>query len=114
GARIATSANYATAAGGNITVIAGRDIQLNGIAQAPSIRTTGDVTLQATKTGGTISEDAGSSILARGLTATSDGSISLAGANAVSSFTATSTAGDISLSNTGALAVSPISAWGNA
>jgi hypothetical protein len=44
GARIGTSSNFATPAGGNITVNAGNSIQLNGTAQPTAIRTSDNVT----------------------------------------------------------------------
>jgi len=100
GARIGTSFLAPSAATGNISITAGRSIQLHGFdpTLAPAgIRTASDVALVA---GTTILETGSGMILANRLTTTSTGDTSLTGPNQVSSFTASSETGNVSLRNT--------------
>ena len=80
-------------AGGDISIVAGGNIALNANgATASAIRTLGNVTLQATSAGKSISEDAGSLIQANTLTATVNSGVTLNGNNLVTSLNATNTA----------------------
>jgi len=100
GARIGANPS-ASAAGGDISISAAGDIQLNGTTQVTRIRTPlGNVTLQA---GTTISEGPNGRIEASALTTTSIGSTSLTGPNQVALFDALSVAGDVALNNTSPL-----------
>jgi hypothetical protein len=113
GVRIGTSLLAPSAGTGNISITAGRSIQLHGVdpVLAPAgIRTASDVALAA---GTTILETGSGTILANRLTTTSSGDTSLTGPNAVSSFNGTS-GGGLSLTNTGALTVTGLFAGGNA
>ena len=113
GARIGTSLLAPSAGTGNISITAGRSIQLHGfdpILAPAGIRTASDVALVA---GTTILETGSGMILANRLTTTSSGDTSLTGPNAVSSFNGSS-GGDLSLTNTGALTVTGLFAGGNA
>src|SRR5262245_2761102 len=67
-------------AGGNISIEAGGNIELNGTARSAAIRTLNNVTLEAAS----ISEAGNGFILATTLTTTSTGNTSLNGPNAVS------------------------------
>jgi len=90
-------------AGGDISITSGGNITLgNNSSVGTAIRTTGNVTLNASPAGGAISEDAASVIEAGSLTTSSDTGTVLNGANLItSSFGATnSTSGNIGLINT--------------
>ena len=99
-ARVGSSTTV-PAAGGDISISAGENIQLSSLAQSARIRTLGNVTLNA---GGTINEAPNSFIEAGGLTTISSAGTSLAGPNQVTSFNAANTTtGDLVLSNTSPL-----------
>ena len=108
-ARIGASGTLLSA--GEVTISAGRNIELNGAAQAASIRTSGNVALNA---GESISENSDGGIRANQLTTISGGSTLLGGANQVAAFNATSTGGSVLLTNTGALDVTGLNAFGDA
>ena len=93
---------------GDITVTATGNIVLNGTGvNGGSIRTTGNVTLQAAGAGKSIVEQSSASILANNLTAIADAGITLTSTNnAVSNFAAkNNSAGVISLTNTAPLSI---------
>jgi hypothetical protein len=106
GVRVGASTGVAPTPG-DITINAGRDIQLNGVVQPTVIRTAADVTLTA---GGSISEASNGSISARALTTSSIGSTLLGGPNRVASFNATSASASIVLANTGTLDLTGVDA----
>jgi filamentous hemagglutinin family protein len=85
-------------AGGDIAITAA-GIQLNGTTQPTSIRTTGNVNLQA----GSISEASNGFIVANALTVAAPGAVALGGANQVATFNNASS--DLTLNNTGTLTV---------
>jgi filamentous hemagglutinin family protein len=98
--------NSAAPGPGNISVTATGNIALNGAgAVASAIRTTGNVTLQASAAGKTISEKSAGRIVANNLTVTADSGVTLTGNNnAVSSIAITNNnAGVVSFKNTTAL-----------
>ena len=76
------------------------------------VRTTGNVILNAGA--GAIEEAAGGKTVAHSLTTFSTGDTTLNGANRIAVFNVTSTAGDVSLANTGVLDVTGMSALGYA
>src|SRR6185436_8381905 len=89
---------------GAISVSAGGHIELSGsLASNPaSIRSSGSVSLNA---GGNIVETGSGRIMAGRLTTTSAGDTSLTGANKIAFLDSTSTGGNVSVMNTGALDV---------
>jgi filamentous hemagglutinin family protein len=95
GARIGTGTAVST---GSVEIRAGGDIQLNGGAQPTAIRA-GTVTLNAAN----ISEASNGLIVADTLSTTTRGDTLLTGPNRVSSFTAASEFGNVSLTNTSGL-----------
>ena len=97
-------------AGGHIAVHADGDISLSAPGRGAVIRSTEDVALSA---GGSISEAGNAFVAAGSLTTGSGGSTTLAGANQLASFRATS-GGDVLLNNTGVLEVTGLTAAGNA
>jgi hypothetical protein len=103
--RFGAGATPAFVGSGDITLAAGGNVQFNSNASFGSnIRTTGDVNLQATATGGQITQGAISVILANKLTTTSNSGTSLVGANNIGSFAATNIAtGGVTLNNTSSL-----------
>ena len=106
GARIGTSGQVSVTPG-NIAVTAGGSLQLG---TGTAIRTLDTVNLDAAD----ISQGPSGLIIAGTLNTTSSGDTSLAGQNEVKVFNATSTGGDVSLANTGALDVTAMSAFGDA
>jgi filamentous hemagglutinin family protein len=108
GARIGTSLNFATPATGDISVSAGRDIQLKGGTNTATIRTAGNVTLNA---GGSISENQFNAVIAaNSLASTSGGNTSLIGDNRLGSYGGFTTGGSLSLHNAQSLTITgPIS-----
>ena len=107
GARIGAPLNAAAPGAGEISISAGRSIQLNGTTQAAAIRSLDGVTLAA---GTMISEGANGFIQAGALTTISVGDTSLTGPNQVGSFFGTSTAGSVTLNNAGPLVIAGINA----
>ena len=105
GVRIGSSA-LTPVQDGNVSITA-RSILFTGTAPA-AIRTLGDVTLSA----GSIRQEPNGLVLASGLTTTSEGSTTLAGANRVARYGGTSFAGDIALKNIGTLEVGQVTANG--
>src|SRR5205085_2008024 len=106
GARIGTSLDAPAAAGGNIDITSGGDIQLVGSFQT-GIRTAGSTLLTA---GGSINGD--SFIESGSLTTSSGGSTLLGGPNRVASFNGSTTGGDLMLSNLGSLDVTGVNVAG--
>ena len=94
---------------GDISIIAGGGIELNGVSQGTAIRTAGMVTLQADH----ITEAANGFIVAGTLNTKTLGDTMLTGPNRVGAFNATS-GGDVNLSNTGELNVTGLIAAGDA
>src|SRR6185503_4631039 len=92
--------------GGNITITAGADIRLNGEQEFTSIRTRDNVTLSAAN----IMEAQKGRVIAGGLTVDTAGSALMTGPNELAVFNATSTGGEVTLSNTGALEVTGLTA----
>src|SRR5207237_2649381 len=95
---------------GEISIAAGRNIELNGNAQPTAVRTIGNVSLSA---GGAIGEAVNGFIVAGSLNTTTGGHSNLGGANRLAAFNATS-GGDVLLNNTGVLNVTGLSARGDA
>jgi filamentous hemagglutinin family protein len=91
-------------AGGTTSITVHSDVVLQSTLQSR------DVVLTATS--GAIQEEAGGAINAESLTTSSVGNTTLAGDNTVSTFSASSQTGSVSLSNTGPLEVTSIQADG--
>jgi hypothetical protein len=111
GARIgAPQTDGGIQSGGNIAITAGGDIRLNGVQEFASIRTRDNVTLSAAS----ITEAQMGRVIAGSLSVDTVGSALLSGPNELAVFNATSTGGDVTLNNTGALNVAGMSAFGDA
>jgi large exoprotein involved in heme utilization and adhesion len=109
--RVGSTFSLAPAAG-EISISAGRDIQMNGTgAQSAAIRTAGNATLSA---GGSITQNqANAAITAAQLSTSSMGNTALIGDNRLTSYQGSTTAGNLSLHNVGSLAISgPVSSSG--
>ena len=97
-------------AGGDISIKAGGNIELNGNQRPAAVRTLNDVTLEAAS----IKETGNGFVQAKGLTTKSTaGDTTLTGPNTVSIYNGTSSA-NLSLTNSGPLTVTGVDATGNA
>jgi filamentous hemagglutinin len=93
-------------AGGTATLTAAGAMSVSGPVAADSVALTAN--------GGGIDQFAGGAIAANSLTTVSAGDTTLNGANQVAAFNATSTGGDVTLNNSGALEVTGMNAFGDA